>query len=179
MKLSSIIDQYLPNFLKKYSTALLPSHLKAIDAIGRCRTPDAGEVVLSCNSCGSIEHCPRSCGNRNCPQCQNHEASKWLERQKAKLLPVEYFMVTFTLPAELRGVAWRNQSLIYNTMFSVIASTLKDFGLNPKFLGADIGMTAILHTHTRQLDYHPHIHVIVPGGGADKSKRQWITKPKK
>lgn len=102
-----------------------------------------------------------------------HEATQWLDRQRAKLLPVDYFMATFTLPAELRALAWRHQSEIYAMLFDCAASTLKDFGLNPDKLGADIGMTAVLHTHTRRLDYHPHVHIVVPGGGIDTLRRQW------
>jgi hypothetical protein len=92
------------------------------------------------------------------------------------LLPVEYFMVTFTLPYELRTLAWHHQTVIYNILFATASSTLTDFGLNPKQLGADIGLTAVLHTHTRRLDYHPHLHVIVPGGGVDRAKKQWKKK---
>ena len=95
-------------------------------------------------------------------------------RQQKKQLPVDYFMVTFTLLAQLRALTWRHQTIIYQLMFLCVSSTLKDFGLNPKNLGAEIGMTAVLHTHSRKLDYHPHIHVIIPGGGIDKAKRQWI-----
>jgi hypothetical protein len=116
---------------------------------------------------------PLSCGHRSCPACQNHEASQWLDRQQAKLLPVTYFMVTFTLPRRLRPLAWHAQRQVYSAMFACAVSTLKDFGLNPKHLGADIGMTAVLHTQSRRLDYHPHLHVIVPGGGIDKRRRQW------
>jgi len=120
-------------------------------------------MFVRCSGCGHATWHPRSCGHRSCPQCQNHEASLWLDRQQAKLLPVEYFMATFTLPYELRSLAWRNQTLVYDLMFACVSSTMKDFGLNPKLLGVNIGMTAILHTHNRRLDYHPHIHVVVPG----------------
>jgi hypothetical protein len=121
----------------------------------------------------------RSCGHRSCPQCQNHETSLWLDRQQAKLLPVQYFMATFTLPYELRFLAWNNQSLVYKLLFSCASSTLKDFGLNPKNLGAHIGITTVLHTHNRRLDYHPHIHAVVPGGGVDKARKQWKKKKSK
>jgi hypothetical protein len=113
-----------------------------------------------------------SCGHRSFPQCQNHETSLWLDRQQQKLLPVDYFMATFTLPYELRFLAWDHQRLVYALLFACAASTFKDFGVSPKNLGADIGMTEILHTHTRRLDYHPHVHVVVPGGGVDQSKKQ-------
>jgi len=176
MELASLIHQYLPAFKAKYATRLLPGHLRAINAILRCRTPDAGEIILHCNHCDGRTHQPQSCGHRSCPRCQNHETSRWLDRQMTKLLPVDYFMATFTLPCQLRALAWRNQTVMYNLLFATVASTLKDFGLNPKNLGADIGLTAILHTHSRRLEHHPHVHVVVPGGGLDKAKKQWKKK---
>ncbi|UCD81915.1 MAG: IS91 family transposase [Desulfobacterales bacterium] len=176
MKLASILDQYHDAFQAKYGPRLLPAHLRAIDAINRCRTPAAGELFVQCPSCAHASWVPHSCGHRSCPLCQNHETSLWLDRQQAKLLPVEYFMATFTLPYEFRSLAWNNQTLVYNLLLACGSSTLKDFGLNPKNLGANIGMTAILHTHNRRLDYHPHIHVVVPGGGVDKARKQWKKK---
>ncbi|MCK9363372.1 MAG: transposase zinc-binding domain-containing protein, partial [Syntrophales bacterium] len=147
MHIASILDQYHDAFQAKYGSRLLPSHLYAIAAISRCRTPQAGQMLVQCTDCGYTTWRPRSCGHRNCPQCQNHETSLWLDRQHDKLLPVEYFMVTFTLPYEMRLLAWDNQNRIYDLLFACASSTLKDFGLNPKNLGADIGMTAVLHTH--------------------------------
>ena len=163
MQLASLIHQYRDALQARYGSRLLPGHHRAIQAITKCRTPQAGEMFVRCSGCGHATWHPRSCGHRSCPQCQNHEASLWLDRQQAKLLPVEYFMATFTLPYELRSLAWRNQTLVYDLMFACVSSTMKDFGLNPKLLGVNIGMTAILHTHNRRLDYHPHIHVVVPG----------------
>ena len=179
MELASLIHQYHDVLQLKYGSRLMPSHQRAIDAIRRCRTPKAGELFVQCSDCGHAEWRPLSCGHRSCPQCQNHEASIWLDRQQAKLLPVEYFMATFTLPHELRFLAWDHQTFVYDLLFSCVSSTLKDFGLNPKNLGADIGMTAILHTHNRRLDYHPHIHMVVPGGGVDKARKQWKKKKSK
>lgn len=176
MKLASIIHQYQDALQDQYGSRLLPGHLRAIDAISRCRTPEAGELFVQCPDCGHASWRPRSCGHRSCPQCQNHEASVWLDRQQAKLLPVEYFMVTFTIPHELRFLAWDHQTLVYDLLFACVCSTLKDFGLNPNGLAAHIGMTAILHTHNRRLDYHPHIHVVVPGGGVDEARKQWKKK---
>ena len=176
MELAPLIQQYLPLFKAQYAHRLRPEHFQAIAALIRCRTPKAGHLQLRCTECTEPLQYPRSCGHRSCPKCQNHETSLWLDRQRAKLLPVAYFMVTFTLPYELRDLAWRNQTVMYNILFATAASTLKDFGLNPKHLGADIGCTAVLHTHTRRLDYHPHVHVIVPGGGIDQAKRQWKKK---
>jgi len=173
MDLVSIIDQYFDTFMRRYAGKVLPGQMAAINAMRRCRTPDSGEIYVQCSECDQAEWRPMSCGHRSCPKCQNHETSQWLDRQRAKLLPVEYFMVTFTLPYELRALAWRFQSQVYALMFACAVSTLKDFGLNPKHLGADMGMTAVLHTNNRKLEQHPHIHVIVPGGGIDKRRRQW------
>ena len=171
--LISLVEQFQEAFIAKYSSRLRPGHLNALRAISRCRTPDSGELQVRCSECGQAEWRPLSCGHRSCPKCQNHEASRWLDRQQAKLLPVPYFMVTFTLPYELRSLAWHFQEQIYTILFTCSISTLKDFGLNPKHLGADMGMTAVLHTQSRRLDYHPHLHAIVPGGGVDKGRRQW------
>lgn len=173
MDLIAIIDRYSESFMAKYAGRLLPSHLNALHAMRRCRTPESGEVYVRCSDCDQAEWRPMSCGHRSCPKCQNHEASKWLDRQQAKLLPVDYFMVTFTLPYELRALAWRFQSQVYAIMFACAVSTIKEFGLNPKHLGANMGLTAVLHTNNRKLEQHPHIHIIVPGGGIDKNRRQW------
>lgn len=176
MELAPIIREYYSAFIEKYRSVLLPGHLKAIDAICRCRTPDSGQVYVKCPDCDHYEWRSVSCGNRNCPKCQNHEASQWIDRQLSKLLPVQYFMVTFTLPYELRYLAWKHQKTVYSAFFSCVSSTLNDFGLNPKHLGAHLGMTMVMHTHNRKLDFHPHIHVVIPAGGINKSRRQWIKK---
>ncbi len=172
----SIINQYGGKFKSKYADKLLPSHYKALNDIKSCRTPEAGELFVHCPKCGHFERKPLSCGNRNCPICQNYETSQWIDRQQKKLLPVLYYMVTFTLPCELRTLTWQNQREMYSIFFACVASTLKGFGLNPKNLGAQIGMTMVLHTNNRKLDFHPHIHVIIPGGGIDQEKRQWKKK---
>ena len=176
MEMASIIHQYYPEFMARYGQIALPGHLKALDAMARCRTKDSGELYLQCTGCGQAQWRPLSCGHRSCPKCQNHEASQWIDRQQAKLLPVPYYMVTFTLPCELRTLAWCHQKKLYSILFAGVSGTLKGFGLNPKNLGAEIGMTMVLHTHNRKLDYHPHVHVVVPGGGVDKKRRQWKKK---
>ena len=176
MELAAIINQYYDAFLVKHGDTVLPGHLKAMNAIRRCRTANSGELYVHCPNCHHGEWRPLSCGHRSCPKCQNHETSKWIDRQQAKLLPVLYFLTTFTLPFELRSATWHHQEVVYSLFFACVSSTLRDFGLNPKNLGAEIGMTMVLHTNNRRLDFHPHIHVVVPGGGIDKRKRQWKKK---
>ena len=178
MELSQILEKYRQPFDEKYGRSLLPSHHRAIDAILRCRTPDSGEMHYYCEPCDQSETLYHSCGHRSCPRCQNHESTLWLNRQLEKRLPVEYFMVTFTLPRELRDLVWKNQTLCYNALFQATSQTLIEFGANPKHLGARIGFTAILHTHSRALEFHPHIHVVIPGGGVSTrdGKQVWIKK---
>jgi len=176
MELAPIINQYYDSFMDKYAETLSPVQVKALNSILYCREIESGEVAVFCAHCNHFEWRPLSCGNRNCPKCQNHNTSQWIDRQQNKLLPVLYFMTTFTLPFEFRTLVWHNQKTIYSLFFNCVSTTLKDFGLNPKNLDAQIGMTMVLHTNNRRLDYHPHIHVVVPGGGIDKSRRQWKKK---
>lgn len=173
MELACVVNQYYDSFMAKHADTLLPSQVNALNCIRRCREPESGEVFVSCTHCHHGQWQPLSCGHRSCPKCQNHITSQWIDRQQTKLLPVLYYMVTFTLPFELRALAYHHQKKIYSLLFLCVAGTLKDFGLNPKYLGAEIGMTMVLHTNNRRLDYHPHIHAVVPGGGIDRSKRQW------
>ena len=176
MKMASIVNEYYDVFLRKYGTSILPGQLKALHAIRDCRTPGSGEVLVKCPDCSHYQWHPLSCGHRNCPQCQNIEATRWIDRQQNKLLPVLYFMVTFTLPYEFRPLCYGHQKQVYSIFFACVSSTLTDFGLNSKNLGAQMAMTMVLHTHNRRLDFHPHIHAVVPGGGVDKKRRQWKKK---
>ena len=129
MEMVSIINQYYDAFIARHADTLLPGHLKALNAIRRCRTPDSGELYVRCPDCDHGQWEPLSCGHRSCPKCQNHVASQWIDRQQAKLLPVLYFMVTFTLPYELRSLAWHHQKMVYSIFFICVSSTLKDFGV--------------------------------------------------
>lgn len=176
MELAKILHQYQKPFMLKYQDSLSPDQVKAFNDILECRTVESGEVAVSCPNCSHIEWRPLSCGNRNCPKCQNHNTNQWIDRQMDKLLPVRYFMITFTLPFQFRALAGRLPKQIYSLFFLCVAGVLKDFGLNPKHLGAEIGMTMVLHTNSRSLNYHPHIHVIVPGGGIVRSRKQWKKK---
>ena len=162
--------------MRKYQNSLSPDQIKAFNAIVECRTIESGEVAVSCSRCSHIDWKPLSCGNRNCPKCQNHNTSQWIDRQVNKLLPVRYFMITFTLPFQFRALARRLPKQIYSMFFLCVAGVLNDFGLNPKHLGAEIGMTMVLHTNSRRLNFHPHVHVIVPGGGIIRSRKQWKKK---
>ncbi len=173
MELASIAYNYLDRFKNRHGKSATADQWSALNAILGCRTAQYGELYLSCKTCHWQSRQYRSCGHRSCNRCQNHCTTQWLERQSRKLLPVEYFMVTFTLPAELRALAKANQRQLYALLFECAVATLKTFGLNEKGLAAELAMTGVLHTHTRRLDYHPHVHMIVPGGGVNVRRNEW------
>jgi len=136
-------------------------------------------MLVECADCDQQLYVPHSCGHRNCPHCQAHESQQWLERQLKKQVPANYFMVTFTLPAEFRGLAWRNRRTLFDLMLRLSWDTLKTFSQNDKQLQGIPGAIAVLHTHSRCLGFHPHVHVVIPAGAIDRDKRLWRTKKSK
>ena len=171
--LASISKNYLDRYKQHFSASTTTNQWSALNATMGCRTEQYGKMALSCNGCSWQTHQYRSCGHRSCNQCQHHSTKEWLDRQEKKLLPVNYYMVTFTLPRELRVLAKANQKTIYSLLFTCANETLKTFGLNEPRFAAELTMTGVLHTHTRRLDYHPHVHMIVPGGGIKKKNKEW------
>jgi len=133
--------------------------------IETCRTASLGGQLYYCAQCDEQRYSYHSCKNRHCPKCQNEQANDWLQEQHSLLLPVSHFLLTFTLPAELRAVARSNQKTIYNLLFRASAAALQQLAQDPRFVGGHLGMVGVLHTWTRQLRYHPHVHYIVSGGG--------------
>jgi hypothetical protein len=148
---------------------------RAARAIVSCRTAALGGHLQECDHCGHRHVSYNSCRDRHCPKCQSLDQARWVEARKADLLPVPYFHVVFTVPDELSALFLSNQRIAYGLLFAAVAETLQEVALNPKRLGAKIGFTAVLHTWTQVLLYHPHIHCIVPGGGLDPSGKRWIS----
>jgi hypothetical protein len=173
MDLASLCQYYLPRLQASQDKGLSGEQWSALNAIMGCRTEQYGQLLLYCQDCPHHGVRYRSCGHRACNQCQQHSAQAWLARQTQKLLPVPYFLVTFTLPDELRPLARRHGRLVYDLLMQCAASTLQRFGHNASTGQAELGLCAVLHTHTRRLDYHPHMHVVVPAGGVDRGKRLW------
>ncbi len=171
-----ILEHYYERFKLKYGANTSQDQWSALNAMLGCRSGQYGNIAVHCDQCNLTELKPQSCGHRSCQRCQHFATVQWLERQSQKLLPVSYFMVTFTLPAQLRALAKSYPSDVYSMMFRLASSTLKSFGLNDKKLSGELGMTGVLHTHSRRLDYHPHIHFIVPNGAFDKTQRFWNKK---
>ncbi len=150
---------------------------RILSDIERCRTAALGGHRYQCTQCGRQEIAYNSCRNRHCPQCLGSKTSKWLAARVSELLPVKYYHCVFTLPAQLRQLVLTNRVVVYDILFSAAAQTLKEVARNPKHLGADIGFFGILHTWTQTLEFHPHLHFVVPGGGL--SNGQWIEKKNK
>jgi hypothetical protein len=177
-RFSSIIRQFESSLLAEYGPRLLPVHRKTLSAMKACRNTLSPKMLAQCEACETQRLIPHSCGNRHCPHCQAHESQQWLEGQLKKRVPADYFLVTFTLPAEFRGLARRNQQTIYSAMMVNAWDTLKTFGLNDAQLQGITGAVAVLHTHSRALDYHPHVHLVVPAGAIDRTHRLWRTRRK-
>ena len=173
IEIAGIFKKHGSSYLNKYSAGMLPSHIKAFDDILKCRTPIMGGKVYYCPDCKKYEYSYHSCGNRNCPKCQNDKADLWLEKNNKLLLPVNHFMVTFTLPNELRTLARSNQKLFYNLLFKCSSKSIEKLSADLKYIGGKSGMIGILHSWSRTLVYHPHIHYIVTGGGLSKNKSKW------
>jgi hypothetical protein len=149
--------------------------LKVMSAIESCRTAALGGHVERCEDCSHLRIAYNSCRNRHCPKCQAIAAKEWLAEREAELLPVPYFHVVFTLPAAIADIAWQNKAVVYAMLFKASAETLVTIAADPKQLGARIGLTAVLHTWGSALTHHPHVHVIVPGGGISRDGENWIS----
>ena len=163
-----------PAYRAAHAGHLSLGQLKVMSAIESCRTAALGGHVEACSDCGHQRIAYNSCRNRHCPRCQGAAARTWLEAQEANLLPVGYFHVVFTLPAEIADIAFHNKALVYDLLFKAASETMLTIAADPKHLGVRIGMTAVLHTWGSAMTHHPHIHMIVPGGGIAPDRR-WIS----
>ena len=172
--LAAVLRRHWPAYERKYRARLLPSHRRAVAAILSCRTPALGGQLYRCD-CGQEHYAYHSCNHRACPRCGHADATEWLERQRRKLLPVPYYLVTFTVPAQLRPVIRSHQKDLYPLLLRESAAALRDIARDHKDLGAQIGCLAVLQTWTRDLRYHPHVHCVVPGGGLSPDRRRWVS----
>jgi len=161
--LADIFQLYGAEYIDKFGERILPSHKRVIQDILTCRTKYLGGHTWYCENCNEYHYNYHSCRNRNCPQCQNERCEEWLKKQNEKLMLVEYFMATFTLPDKLRPVIRSHQKECYNFLFQSSADSLKKLALDKRFIGGKIGMTGVLQTWSRILTFHPYIHFIIPG----------------
>jgi len=163
-----------PAYRAAHAGHLSLAQLKVMSAIEHCRTAALGGHVEACEDCGEWRIAYNSCRNRHCPKCQGAAARTWLAEREADLLPVGYFHVVFTLPAEVADIAFQNTALVYNLLFKAASETMLTIAADPKHLGARIGITAVLHTWGSAMTHHPHVHMIVPGGGIAPDGSRWI-----
>jgi hypothetical protein len=176
VELADIFRRYGPEYLDRFGSKMLPSHRRAMWDIIQCRTEQMGGHLYRCENphCQHFAYTYHSCGNRSCPKCGQDKTQGWIEKQQNLLLPTHYFLVTFTLPAELRTIARSNQKPVYGLLFKSSAAALQKLAKDPRFLGGDIGMMGGLHTWKRDMRFHPHIHFIVPGGGLSPDRSKWL-----
>jgi hypothetical protein len=176
IRLAAVIETFQDEFLAQYRDRLSSEHYRALAAIGHCRSGASPMMQLRCTQCAHQHLVPHSCGHRHCPHCQHHESQQWLERQLRRLVPAEYFLLTFTLPAELRALARAHPRVIFDAVMRASWDTVRCFSQHDKQLQGTPGAIAVLHTHTRALEYHPHAHLVVPAGALDAKRKQWRTK---
>ncbi|MCC5936639.1 MAG: IS91 family transposase [Lunatimonas sp.] len=176
-ELSDILGSQKERFLG--TGRLCPDQVKAYNDILECRTASMGSHTLTCDGCGHIRVSYNSCRNRHCPKCQYVKQLVWVEKLKCRMLPVRYFHVVFTIPEFLKPLFYLNQRECYGMLFAASALAVKKAASNPAFLGADIGCLSVLHTWGQALNYHPHIHMLIPAGGLDPDQMEWVAANKK
>jgi Putative transposase/Transposase zinc-binding domain len=177
LEVGDVFREHGDAFLHRYGETLSPEQRRALRDIAACRTAALGGHVEACDQCGHQRMAYNSCRNRHCPKCQATAAAQWMEAREVELLPVEYYHVVFTLPAVLSPIALQNPREVYGILFRAAAETLQEVAADPQHLGAEIGFLAILHTWGQNLEHHPHVHCVVPGGGLAPDGSRWIACP--
>lgn len=177
LRLADVLRRHAAGYLARFGDAVLPSHVRALRCILLCRTPAFGGHRARCTQCGREHVLYHSCRHRACPQCGRDATERWLSRQRDLLLPVPYFHVVFTLPSELRRVVRSHQRVLLAVLCRAAYEALAALCGDPRWLGGSIGALAVLHTWTRTLGWHPHVHLLVPGGALAPDGRTWLEPP--
>jgi len=178
LEVADIVRAAGPAYREAYGPRLLPSHRRALDDLATCRTAARGGHLRRCDHCDESEYQYHSCRNRHCPKCHGEQTRRWLDLHRARLLPCPYFLVTFTLPDDLRAVARSHQRTVYGALVRAAAETLLTLAADPQHLGARPAILAVLHTWTQDLRYHPHVHVLVTAGGLAPDGTRWVPTPR-
>jgi hypothetical protein len=174
LEIADVFRAHGPAYRQALAGHLSLGQLKVMSAIEACRTAELGGHVERCDDCAHLQVAYNSCRNRHCPKCQGAAAKRWLHAREAELLPVAYFHVVFTLPAQIADIAFHNRAVVYDILFKAASETLLTIATDTTHLGARIGLIAVLHTWGSALTHHPHIHCIVPGGGLSADGMRWI-----
>jgi hypothetical protein len=174
LEVADIFRRHGPAYRHAHDGHLGRIERRVMSAIEICRTPALGGHVEACDDCGHSRIAYNSCRNRHCPKCQTTARERWIAAREADLLPIPYFHVVFTVPAEIAAIAYQNKAVVYTILFDAVAETLKTIGTDPRHLGGELGFIAILHTWGQTLTHHPHIHCLIPGGALSADGRRWI-----
>jgi len=174
--LADVIDRFGADYRSRYGHTLTPERAQALSAMQHCRSRMAPQLIAACSACAEQRLIPHSCGHRLCPHCQHFESERWLERQRQLRVPAEYFLLTFTLPAELRPLAFWQAKEVYAALLASAWATVQRFCRNDRQLKGEAGAVAVLHTHSRRIDLHPHVHLVMPGASLDAKSRRWRSK---
>jgi hypothetical protein len=177
LEVADVFRDHGAAFLDRYGATLSSQQRRVLRDIAACRTAALGGHVEECHGCGHQRIAYNSCRNRHCPKCQATAAAQWMEDRESELLEVEYFHVVFTLPEAIRPIALQNPRVVYGLLFKAAAETLQQIAADPKHLGAEIGFLAVLHTWGQNLQHHPHVHCVVPGGGLSPDGSRWVACP--
>jgi hypothetical protein len=172
-ELAEIVRCAGPAYRAAHGERLLPSHSRAMADLVACRTPALGGSLFACDRCDHLDFAYHSCRNRHCPKCHRQPTQRWLAKLQERLLPCEYYFATFTLPAELRSLARSNQRIVYGILMTAAAQALQLLADDPKWVGATLGILAVLHTWARDLAYHPHVHLLITAGGLTADGEVW------
>jgi hypothetical protein len=172
-EVADVLRRYGSDYRERFGEDLLPSHRRAMDDLVRCRTEALGGHLLQCDHCGQEHYAYHSCRNRSCPKCHHHETEAWLAERRQELLPVPYFHVVLPLPQELRELVRRNQKDLYDILLRAAAQALITLAADPHYVGGLIGVLCVLHTWSRTLAYHPHVHCLIPAGGVSADRTEW------
>jgi hypothetical protein len=175
LEVADILRDHGPAWRKAHAGHVSLEQLKVMSAIERCRTAELGGHVARCADCTYTTIAYNSCRNRHCPKCQGAAAKDWLADREADLLPVPYYHVVFTLPEAVADIAYQNKRVVYDLLFKASAETMLTIAADPKHLGGRIGITSVLHTWGSAMTYHPHVHMIVPGGGISPDGERWVS----
>ena len=174
LELADIVRVAGPRYREAHADRLLPSHVHAMDDIVRCRTAALGGSVYQCDACGTLEYAYHSCRNRHCPKCQEDRAHVWLAGVRARMLPCDHYLLTFTLPQQLRVLAHAHQKSVYSALLHEAAAAVQTLAADRAWVGGQVGTLAVLHTWTRTLEYHPHAHLLVTAGGLTDDGEAWV-----
>ena len=174
LELADIFRAAGPRYREVHAARMLPSHHRAMDDIIGCRTPAMGGSLSCCDACGTLDYAYHSCRNRHCPKCQDERAQEWLARVRTRLLPCDHYLLTFTLPSELRALARSHQEAVYAILLREAAAATQLLADDRDWVGGTLGIMAVLHTWSRTMEYHPHAHLVVTAGGLSPDGTTWV-----